>query len=200
MASSGVMKHPSCLSCSLTNLGHPVLLAAARPSPYTTWPWGDQAADEHLQRLEGQHRPLGPAHEQQVQLHRHRRRLPQLRPPDVRRRRPDGIEGPDEAVGQDRLGQAIRDHRLVDLVRRRYPRSRRTPPGSRTTTSSTGSAAAAGRRSAPRPPIRRSRSRTGSAATTTASGCGRATTATTSRPGRRRSASGSPDDSSGPYL
>jgi uncharacterized protein YkwD len=44
MASTGVMKHPSCLSCSLTNLGIQ-WYTNGEAIGYTTWPWGSQAAD-----------------------------------------------------------------------------------------------------------------------------------------------------------
>jgi uncharacterized protein YkwD len=44
MASSGVMKHPSCLSCQLTNLGIQ-WYSNGEAISYTTWPWGTQAAD-----------------------------------------------------------------------------------------------------------------------------------------------------------
>lgn len=44
MASSGVMKHPSCLSCTLTNLGVQ-WYSDGEVIAYTTWPWGAQAAD-----------------------------------------------------------------------------------------------------------------------------------------------------------
>jgi uncharacterized protein YkwD len=44
MASSGVMKHPSCLSCSLTNRGIQYY-SNGEAIAYTTWPWGSQAAD-----------------------------------------------------------------------------------------------------------------------------------------------------------
>ena len=44
MASSGIMKHPSCLSCQLTNLGVQ-WYTNGEAIAYTTWPWGSQAAD-----------------------------------------------------------------------------------------------------------------------------------------------------------
>jgi uncharacterized protein YkwD len=44
MASTGVMKHPSCLSCMLSNLGIQNY-SNGEVIAYTTWPWGSQAAD-----------------------------------------------------------------------------------------------------------------------------------------------------------
>ena len=43
MASTGVLKHPSCLSCVLSSLGIQNY-SNGETIAYTTWPWGDQAA------------------------------------------------------------------------------------------------------------------------------------------------------------
>ena len=116
MASTGVMAHPSCLSCVGQCPRHPVV-RRRRGHRVHDLAVGRAGGQEHLQRLEGQPTALGPAHEQPVQLHRHRGRVPRRQRRDVRRGRADRVERPDEAIGEDGLGVARWNHDLVDLVR-----------------------------------------------------------------------------------
>jgi hypothetical protein len=82
LASTGVLAHPSCLSCVFNSRGIQ-WYSIGEVIAWTSYPWGSQAASSIFNSWKNSREPLGHADEQPLQLHRDGHRLPQLRQPDL---------------------------------------------------------------------------------------------------------------------